>query len=341
VFLVHAPIAMLALVLVIAGVDESRDPQRRRLDVLGIISLSLAVLGLSWFITQGAGVGFSSGSAITSLIVAMVSFIVFVVAQRRHADPMFDFSVFRIRRFSGALLGSAGMNFSFWPFMIYLPLYFQNSLGYASIGTGLALLAYTLPTLIVPPFGERLALRYRPDVVIPAGLFTIGLGFLLMKWGSSVTHASWLTMLPGCLIAGIGLGLTNTPVTNTTTGSVPSERAGMASGIDISARMISLAINIALMGFVLVEGILSSLRDQLSGSPDEVQLRLLAENISAGNSAVLGQTGQGATIALDVANSALAHGFGWVMLYGGIAAWVLVVASWVVFRSGKAVNAQQ
>lgn len=341
VFLVHAPIAVLALVLVIAGVDESRDPQRRRLDVLGIISLSLAVLGLSWFITQGAGEGFSSGSTITSLVVAMLSFIVFVVAQRRYVDPMFDFSVLRIRRFSGALLGSAGMNFSFWPFMIYLPLYFQNGLGYASVGTGLALLAYTLPTLVVPPLGERLALRYRPDVVIPAGLFTIGLGFLLMKWGSSVAHASWLTMLSGCLIAGIGLGLTNTPVTNTTTGSVPSERAGMASGIDISARMISLAINIALMGFILVEGILSSLRNQLPGSPDDGQLRWLAENISAGNSAVLAQTGQGTTIPVDVANAALANGFGWVMLYGGIAAWVLVAASCLVFRSSKAVHSQQ
>ncbi|POA31891.1 MULTISPECIES: MFS transporter [unclassified Pseudomonas] len=341
VFLVHAPIAVLALVLVIAGVDESRDPQRRRLDVLGIISLSLAVLGLSWFITQGAGVGFSSGSAIASLVVAMVSFIVFVVAQRRNVDPMFDFSVFRIRRFSGALLGAAAMNFSFWPFMIYLPLYFQNGLGYASVGTGLALLAYTLPTLVVPPLSERLALRYRPDVVIPAGLFTIGLGFLLMKWGSSVAHASWLTMLPGCLIAGIGLGLTNTPVTNTTTGSVPNERAGMASGIDISARMISLAINIALMGFILVEGILSSLRNQLSGLSDDVQLRLLAENISAGNSTVLAQTGRGTTIAVDVANAALAHGFGWVMLYGGVAAWVLVAASCLVFRSSKAVHFQR
>ncbi|MGF0342327.1 MFS transporter [Rhodococcus sp. IEGM1300] len=340
VFLVHAPIAVLALVLVSTGVDESRDPQRRRLDVLGIISLSLAVLGLSWFITQGAGMDFTGGSAITGLIVAMVSFIVFVVAQRHCVDPMFDFSVLRIRRFSGALLGSAGMNFSFWPFMVYLPLYFQNGLGYASVGTGLALLAYTLPTLVVPPLGERLALRHRPEVVIPAGLFTIGLGFLLMKWGSSVTHASWLTMLPGCLIAGIGLGLTNTPVTNTTTGSVPSERAGMASGIDISARMISLAVNIALMGFILVEGILSSLRSQLPGSPDDVQLRSLAQSLSAGNAAVLTQTGQRTAIAVDVANTALAHGFGWVMLYGGIAAWLLVAASCWVFHSSKAVHSQ-
>ena len=63
------------------------------------------------------------------------------------------------------------------------------------------------------------------------------------------------------VIFGIGLGLTNTPVTNTTTGSVPSTRAGMASGIDMSARLISLGANIALMGFVLVNGIFAYLKD--------------------------------------------------------------------------------
>ena len=183
VFLVHAPIAVLALGLVIAGVDESKDPQRRRLDLLGMTSLSLAVLGLSWFLTQGAATGFSTREAMFSLLLAVVSVSAFVLSQRRGVDPMFDFSVLRIPRFSGALVGAAAMNFSFWPFMIYLPLYFQNSLGYSSVGTGLALLAYTLPTLVVPPIGERLALRYKAEGVIVAGLFTIGLGFWLMNWG--------------------------------------------------------------------------------------------------------------------------------------------------------------
>ena len=332
VFLVHGPLAVLALALVLAGVDESRDPQRRKLDVPGIASLSLAVFGLAWYITQGPALGFASGAAGASLAVASASFIVFIVAERRNPDPMFDFSVFRIRRFSGALLGSAGMNFSFWPFMIYLPLYFQNGLGYTSLETGLALLAYTLPPLVVPPLAERLALRYRPDVVIPAGLFTIGLGFLLMKWGSGAAPASWLTMLPGCLLAGIGLGLTNTPVTNTTTGAVPGERAGMASGIDISARMISLAINIALMGFILLEGILSSLRARWPGAaPDGDQLRLLAENLSAGNASASAAV----AIPAHVAQAALAHGFGLVMLYGGIAVWLLAALSLLVFGVNK------
>src|SRR5262249_4330948 len=147
--------------------------------------------------------------------VCIASLIAFVIAEKVSLRPMFDFSVFRVRDFSGAIIGSAAMNISFWPFMIYLPIWFQAGLGYDSVAAGLALLAYTLPTLVVPPMAEQLSLRYRPGLVIPAGLFTIGLGFMLMKFGSASAHPSWLTMLPGCLTAGIGLGLTNTPVTNT------------------------------------------------------------------------------------------------------------------------------
>ncbi len=263
VFLVHGPLAMVAIILVFIGVDESRDPQHRKLDILGIGSLSLAVFCLAWFIIQGPTLGFVSKTALISLFVAIISFVIFIVVELCSTDPMFDFTVFRISHFSGALLGSAGMNFSFWPFMIYLPLYFQSGLGYSSLGTGLSLLAYTLPTLVIPPLGEHLMLRYRSETIIPVGLLTIGFGFMVMKWGSSVMFASWLTLLPGCLLAGVGLGLINTPITNTITNAVSSTRVGMASGIDVSARMISLAINIALMGLILVEGVLWSLKHQL------------------------------------------------------------------------------
>jgi MFS family permease len=148
--------------------------------------------------------------------------------ERLAKQRMFDFSVFRIRDFSGAIMGSMGMNFSFWPFMIYLPIYFQYGLGYDAVTAGPALLAYTVPTLLFPPLGERLSLRYQARTVIPWRMLAIGLGFMLMAYGSSIANPSWLSMLPGALLSGIGLGLTNTPVTNTTTGSVSSDRAGMA-----------------------------------------------------------------------------------------------------------------
>jgi EmrB/QacA subfamily drug resistance transporter len=338
VFLIHVPIAVLTLALVLSGVQESKDPQAKKLDILGIVTLSLAIFGFTYFITQGPDLGFSSLAALGVLAASVLSFLIFIWVEKTNPHPMFDFSVFRIRNFSGAIFGSIGMNFSFWPFMIYLPIYFQSGLGYGSVTAGLSLLAYTLPTLVIPPLGERLSLRYHAGTVIPVGLFTIGLGLLLMKYGSAAAHASWLTMLPGSLLAGVGLGLTNTPVTNTTTGSVSSARSGMASGIDMSARLITLAINIAMMGFILVEGISSSLKSAFPGALQAPQLHTLAEAIAAGNAASLRETSpELSSLASSgaVFHAALVHGFGLVMLYGGIGVWILAALSFVVFGSRK------
>jgi EmrB/QacA subfamily drug resistance transporter len=338
VFWIHALLAAVTLALVFGGVQESRDPHAHTLDVAGIVTLSLAVFGLTYYITQGSDLGFTSLRAILVLMATAVAFVAFLCAERLNARPMFDFSVFRIRKFSGALMGSAGMNFSFWPFMIYLPIYFQIGLGYNSVNAGLALLAYTLPTLLFPPLGERLALRYGSGIAIPAGLFTIGLGFMLMRYGSSVAHPGALTMLPGCLLAGAGLGLTNTPVTNTTTGAVPAERAGMASGIDMSARMITLAINIALMGAILVGGILFNLKARLPATLDTASLGRLAEKIAAGDVEAV-RRGIPALATLDpsgtAVHAALIDGFGWVMLYGGAGVWVLAALSFVISGSAS------
>jgi hypothetical protein len=101
------------------------------------------------------------------MLLTLLVFLAFVLSQKLNRQPMMDFSVFRIRGFSGALLGSAGMNFSFWPLMIYLPIYVQAGMGLGKGEAGLLLLAYTLPTLVVPPLGERLALKLHPGVMIP------------------------------------------------------------------------------------------------------------------------------------------------------------------------------
>ncbi len=342
VFWIHVGLAAATLTLAVIGVQESRDPQARRLDVWGMATLSAAILGFVWFITQGADGGFARASGLAVLAASAVSLALFYTVQTRIAHPMFDFSVFRVRNFSGALLGSVGMNFSFWAFIIYLPIYFQRALGEGPVAAGLSLLAYTLPTLVFPPIGERLALRYRPAMLIPAGLLTIGVGFFLMWVGSRTGHAGALAVLPGCLLAGAGLGLTNTPVTNTTTGSVSADRAGMASGIDMSARMITLAINIALMGFLLVEGVSLKLQAALGAHSADVSWNALASRVAAGElvpeqaAAIMNSAAMSAAQFEAISRNALIHGFGGLMLYGAIAVSLLGVASFCIFR-GKSI----
>lgn len=335
VFLIHVPLAVVTLWLALGSVEESSDPEVKKLDVLGIATLSLAVFGLTYYITQGSDLGFTSRASLAIVAVTIASFVAFVRVELVAPHPMFDFSVFRIRRFSGAIMGSIGMNFSFWPFIIFLPIFYQTGLHYDVVTAGLSLLAYTLPTLVVPPFAEKLSQRYQPDIVIPVGMLTIGLGFIAMRFGAAAEAASGWTMLPGSLIAGVGLGLTNTPTTNTTTGSVPANRAGMASGIDISARLVSLAINIAVMGFVLVAGIAHHLRSALPGRLSEADLQALAERVASGGGMqslgrsypVLAQADPSGSIL----HAALVEGFSWLMLYGGLGVWVLSAISFLIF----------
>ena len=98
--------------------------------------------------------------------------------------------------------------------------------------------------------------------------------------------------------------------------------------------MISLAINIALMGFVLVDGVQHSLKGSISGSFDAVQLRHVAEQIAAGNVSVLDGATPGLSEAMD--RAAMADGFGAVMLYGAIGVWVLAALSFLTFGRREA-----
>ncbi|WP_300630903.1 MFS transporter [Pseudomonas sp.] len=324
VFLAHVPLTLLTLVLLRISVQESRDPVGHRLDIAGMLTLTLSVFALVYFITQGTEQGFATPGMLGWASLALMALLLFIVVEKRSAHPMFDFSVFRIQRFNGALMGSIGMNFSFWPFMIYLPLYFQAGLGYDTLTTGGALLAYTLPTLLVPPLAERLALRYGAERIIPAGLATMGAGFLAMAVANVAARPSALLVLLSCVIAGVGLALTNSPTTNTTTGAVSADRTGMVSGIDFSARLITLALNIALMGLVLLLGIGHELANVLPANTAS-DWPALSQNIAAGKL-------ESAGLAFEDAQAALRNGAGWTMLFAGLGACGLALLSRYFFN---------
>lgn len=331
VFLIHGVLALVTFGLASAGLAESTDPKAERIDLAGMATLSLAVFCLVYLITQGEALGRHNPPGLLMAAAGILSFLIFLVVESRQARPMFDFRAFRSRPFTGALIGASGMNFSFWPFVVYLPIYVQAGLGYDAITAGLILLAYTLPTLVVPPFAERLLMRRGPGFVIPLGLLAIGSGFAVMRLAMAAGAVGWLTVVPGCVLAGLGLGLTNTPVTNTATGALPAERSGMASGMDMSARMISLAVNIAVMGFILLHGVAASLGQAMpQGTPVQALWRA-AEAVAAGN---LGGA-EAAGMSLVTARQALEQGFAWVTLYGAACALLMAALSFAIFGRPK------
>jgi len=328
VFLIHVGLAVVTLACAQYGLTESTKPAATRIDLAGMVTLSLAVFGFVYLITEGQ-LGATSTSWL-GLALSLGCLLLFIGIERRQSRPLFDFAVLRVRRLSGALLGASGMNFSFWPFVVYLPLYLQTVVGLDALATGALVLAYTLPTLLVPPLAERLLLRRGPGLVIPLGLGLIGVGFALLSLAVTLLPGSVLALLPGCLLAGSGVGLTNTPVTNTATAALPAERAGMASGLDMSVRIISLALNIALMGAILLGGVAAYLATAVPRL-DEAGRAPLAAAIAAGN--LLLAQAQGVT--LPEARAAFGQGIGWVTGYAALCACGFALASFGLLRPAR------
>ncbi len=108
----------------------------------------------------------------------------------------------------------------------------------------------------------------------------------------------------------------------------------------MSARLITLAINIALMGFILLEGISSYLKDTLPKFLNPLHLHSLAEKIATGNLASLSNHWPELS-SLDpsgaIVHAAFIHGFGLLMLYGGIGVWILALISFVIFNPKKVI----
>lgn len=326
IFLVHVPLALITVLLANWSIIESRDGNAKRLDIAGIVFMALAVFALTFYIIQGPAEGFVSLKMLVWLILAVLSLGIFLVVELKSSYPMFDFSVFRNNRFTGAIMGSIGMNFSFWPFIIYLPLLFEIGFGYSTLFTGVCLLAYTLPSLVMPPLAENLTIRFGAGWIIPIGLFLIGAGFLWMRYGTAVEHAGWQSLLGGMLISGIGLGLTNTPVTNTATSEVSRDRVGMASGIDTSARLITLAINIALMGLVLISGITSGMQKLMPNQNIGVVRKIAEQLNSVENMVKLDLQFSKTQLSLVITDA-----FSDVLLFGGLGVWALALLSFIFF----------
>ena len=118
------------------------------------------------------------------------------------------------------------------------------------------------------------------------------------------------------------------PVTNTATGSLPPERAGMASGMEFSARMISLSLNIALMGLILANGITSRLLDLLPKTLSETRLIEITDILASGNLNILENYG----ISKEIAKNILMEGFSSVLLYGATATAVICFLAFITFE---------
>ncbi|MFD1814625.1 MFS transporter [Rhodococcus gannanensis] len=223
VFWLNVPLAAAVVWVAVRHVPESRDPDAHgRLDLpgtgLGVVALAALTYGLIAGVT-------------VPVVVGIVAFAAFVVTERRSANPLVPPALFRSRVFTAANLVTAVVYAALGGVFFLLVLQLQLVAGYSPIAAGVATLPITVLMLVLSSRAGRWAQHHGARLPMTVGPLVGAVGLLLMR--RIGPDAPYLTVvLPAVVVFGLGLSALVAPLTGAVLGSVSTDRAGIASGVN-------------------------------------------------------------------------------------------------------------
>ena len=265
IFFVNVPIGILAIAVTLSKIQESKDPNERRVDWIGFVSFSSSLFLLILALIRGNDDGWGSTLIVGLLVGAVVLMTVFLVAEVRQTDPMLDLTLFKRPAMTGVSLAALTLSASIFALFLYLTLYIQDDLGFGPLAAGVRFLPLTVLAFVVAPVAGKLTVRIQTRYLLGSGLLLIAIGCLLM----STTHASstWTVLLPGFIVCGIGIGTVNPVLASSAISVVPPERSGMASGTNSTFRQVGIATGIAGLGAIFQSQIQHKTLSALASTP--------------------------------------------------------------------------
>ena len=249
VFLVNAPIAAALVIVIPFLVPETRDPHPNRVDPCGALLSMLAMSALLWATIAGPDHGWTSATIIGGFGTAMIALVMFVWWELRCSHPMLDIDFFRNPAFSAANVANiaviAGVSGSLFMFAQLL----QSVLGYGPLQAGIRLAPFAIIAAAAGLASVRLANIIGRKRAMVGGLLLEAAGAALFLFYNSsqgyVTAAVFFSLVI------LGQSIVYPHSIASVMESVPEEKAGVASGVSNTCRLLAFSLGVAIAGSVL------------------------------------------------------------------------------------------
>jgi EmrB/QacA subfamily drug resistance transporter len=265
IFYLNVPVAIGAVAATVFAVRESRDTSvGRDVDYLGVVTLTTGLTALVLALVEGNSWGWGSVPVIALLISSIVGLASFVYVERRVKAPIVQFELLSHRNYLGASIVALIITFAMMGVFFFLALYMQNILHYSPLQAGVRFLPSTLMIVAVAPISGRLADRFGPRWLIVGGLTLLTASLLVFT--RIAVDSTYVDLLPGFVLLGIGIAMTMSPMTSAAMNAVPVQKAGVASGVLSMFRMVGGSLGVAVTGAIFQSAVGA---DFASATPQE------------------------------------------------------------------------
>jgi DHA2 family methylenomycin A resistance protein-like MFS transporter len=252
IFLLNVPVGLLAFVMVLRFVDETKVEHPRQIEWTGQVLACLFLFCLAYGLIEAGGAGWAAPRVLGAFALAVLLALGFGFFEKRSASPVLPRSLFQVPTFAVSVTIGAVLNFSMYGILFIESIYLQNIRHLSALSTGLVVLPFT----VIPTITTRVIIRYSARRYIrwrlAAGLMVAAAGAGVL--GLSLSHAGYGEILLGLGLLGVGMGCIMPAMTAGVLTSSPAKMSGLASGILNSARQVGGAVGVALMGTLVQRG---------------------------------------------------------------------------------------
>ncbi|MFC9703323.1 MFS transporter [Streptomyces sp. NPDC056943] len=255
IFLINLPVGIAGLILGRKFISESKAPKALRLDIVGMLLATAALLMLIYPLTRGRELDWPLWGHLM-MVGSLFVFAAFVLYEkyktRKDGSPLVELSLFRVKSFAAGIAVQLTFGVVLGIFFLVWTMYMQIGLGWTPLKAGVTGVPFSIAVSLaaglsvqklVPRFGRK---------VLQAGALTMIAGVLLYifeagRYGTAIT--SW-QMVPPLVIMGLGMGLIVAPLTDAVLSEVPREHAGSASGLINTTGQMGNALGLGLVSVV-------------------------------------------------------------------------------------------
>lgn len=265
IFYINLPLGITSLVLISLYYKESLEHQKQKIDWLGAFTLVGAVVCLMFALELGGNKYAWDSANILSLFTGFaVLFIVFLFTERRAADPIISFSMFRDRLFAASTIVGLLYGVAFIVGSVYIPIFIQGVTGGTATNSGLILLPMMLGVVVSAQTGAITAAKfgYKNVMLIFAFIFVTGMYLL-----STVTAETTRTVITiYMIIVGLGTGASFSVLNMAAIHHIRPEKRGSANSTISFVRQLGMTVGITVYGIIQRNTFADSLKETFGGA---------------------------------------------------------------------------